>query len=92
MDPAIKKQLDELDISDLREMLKNDPMYKQICETLPEDQRDKVEAMALDFVTGMQTGAIEPILKMIEKPDFIEAFLGIMADRDPERVEKFKRG
>lgn len=81
-----------MDIRDLREMLKDDPLYKQVVAALPDDQRQKIEEVVLDFVTGMQSGAIEPMMAMVDNPEFVAAFLEVMSDRDPDRANNLKKG
>jgi hypothetical protein len=73
------------DKNDLLEQLQKDDLYKQIITNIPEDQRTLVEELTIEFVQAMQAGAIDHLMKMVENPEFIEAFIKQMHESNPDK-------
>jgi hypothetical protein len=66
---------------DLRKILEEDELYKGICAALPEDQRHKVQEFVMKYVESLQSGAWEPLLKMFNDKEFVEALYTIVEQK-----------
>lgn len=77
----------DVDDVDLISVLRDDPLFKKVCQAVPPDQRERIESLVFEFMTGIQEGTIGPMLKMMREPLFVETFMNIMMkrrDRDGE--------
>lgn len=68
--------------TDLKKLLENDELYKQVCEMLPEDQRHKVQEFVFQYISSLQTGALEPLLKMLNDEKFSDALYTAVEKRN----------
>ena len=80
----LQKQLQEMSNEDMQQMLLQDPLVQAVLSAVPESERSKIEAFAIDFLNGWKDGAVDPIIKMASNPDFVKALMKTISANDPD--------
>lgn len=79
-DESLQK-LQGMSREDMQETLKSDPLYQQVLKAVPNDQRELIESIALDFMHAWQTGVTDNLSTMATNPEFVAALMRVMQER-----------
>lgn len=79
----MKKALEGMSLDDMKKMLISDPLYQEVIKHAPVQDREKIETIALDFITGWKENAFDKIIALASNPEFVKELMRVMSARDP---------